>query len=85
MSIDIKKSIEAAGLDARVFVTTPKWIGSVVFKAGVPRASGLLVGYEPIPGNDHHGEVWGTFSKADSKNIQRASIWFVAIPDVDVI
>ncbi|WP_416193923.1 hypothetical protein [Nitrobacter sp. TKz-YC01] len=84
MSIDIIKSIECAGLNAPQFVTTPKWIGSVIFKAGVPRENGLLVGYDPLPHNDHHGEVWGQFSKGISRAIQRASKWFVQITDVDV-
>jgi hypothetical protein len=84
MSIDIKKSIEEAQLVAVDFVTTPKWIGSVIFKVDSPRSLGLLVGYDPLPDNLHHGEVWGAFSKAKSKSIQQASQWFVAIPDVAV-
>jgi hypothetical protein len=59
MSVDIKKSIEEAGTVVVHFVTTPRWIGSVVFKAGIPRAQGLLVGYDPLPDNPHHGEIWG--------------------------
>jgi hypothetical protein len=72
MSIDIKPSIEAAGLDAATFVTTPKWTGSVVFKAGAARALGFMVGYDPITDNDHHGEVWGVFTKRTSKSLQRS-------------
>lgn len=79
MSIDVRASIEEAGLNAKQFVTTPKWIGSVVLYASVPRDQGLLVGYDPIPGNDHHGEVWGQFSKGKSKALQRACQWFVPI------
>jgi hypothetical protein len=82
MSIDIKKSIEEAGLDPKTFVITPRWIGSVIFNVDTPRSLGLQVGYDPIPENNHHGEVWGQFTKAKSKSIQRASQWFVAIPDV---
>jgi hypothetical protein len=84
MSIDIKKSIEEAQLIAVNFVTTPKWIGSVIFKANSPRSLGLLVGYDPQADNLHHGEVWGAFSKAKSKSIQRSSQWFVEIPEVAV-
>jgi hypothetical protein len=84
MSIDIKKSIEEAQLIATDFVTTPKWIGSVIFKAEAPRSLELQVGYDPQPDNIHHGEIWGAFSKAKSKSIQRASAWFVPIPEVAV-
>src|SRR5258707_6382467 len=50
---------EAAGLDAATFVTSPKWTGSVVFKAGTAPALGFIVGYDPMPANDNHGGVWG--------------------------
>jgi hypothetical protein len=49
MSIDIKSSIDAADLDAATFVTSPKWTGSVVFKAGAARGLGFMVGYDPMP------------------------------------
>src|SRR5437763_1829630 len=77
MSVDIKKSIEEAQLVAVDFVTTPKWIGSVIFKASSPRSLRLLVGYDPLADNLNHGEIWGAFSKAKSKSIQQASQWFV--------
>jgi hypothetical protein len=84
MSIDIKSSIEAAGLNAATFVTTPKWTGSVVFKAGAARALGFMVGYDPMPDNDHHGEVWGAFTKRTSKSLQRACQWFVPVSGAQV-
>jgi hypothetical protein len=84
MSIDIKRSIEEARIVVVDFVTTPRWIGSVMFAAAVPRGQNLQVGYDPLPDNSHHGEVWGTFSKAKSKAIQRASHWLVPIPQVNV-
>jgi hypothetical protein len=37
MSIDIQSSIEAAGLNAAEFVTSPKYLGSVRFFASVAR------------------------------------------------
>jgi hypothetical protein len=84
VSIDIPKSIIDAGLDPQTFVTTPRWIGSVIFKADVPRSYRLQVGYDPILGNDHHGELWGHVTKGTAKNIQRACQWFVQIPDVAI-
>jgi hypothetical protein len=82
MSIDIKKSIEEAGLAAADFVTTPRWVGSAVFKADLPRSLSLMVGYEPIPGNPPHGELWGQFDRKISKALQRGSQWFVQIQGV---
>lgn len=82
MSIDIRRSIEEAQLVAADFVTTPKWIGSVVMVASVPRSVGLMVGYDPLPENAHHGEVWGKFDRKKSKHLQRNCCWFVPIPNV---
>lgn len=84
MSVDVRASIEAAGVDAAQFVTTPKWTASVVFKAGAARALGLMVGSDPLPENPHHGEVWGNFTKGTSKSLQRACHWFVPMPSVQV-
>ena len=33
MSVDLQKQIEEAGLDARTYVTTPRWTGSLRFEA----------------------------------------------------
>ncbi len=42
MSVDLEKNIEEAGLDARTYVTSPKWVGSVRFKAGALRGEGFI-------------------------------------------
>jgi hypothetical protein len=42
MSVDLECSIAEAGLDPKVYVTTPRWIGSVRFEAGVLRSEGFL-------------------------------------------
>ncbi len=93
MSIDILKLIENAGVNAKEFVTTPVFTGSVVLAAGAARKIGLLVGYDPLEGvsgvqdNPHHGEVWRTppsnkFSRSQKKALLAASEWFVEIPGV---
>ena len=82
MSVDIEPFITATGRDARAFVTTPIWTGSVFFAVGQLRADALLVGYHPIPGNDAHGEVWGARTKAQWKKLQAMAAWYVEIPGV---
>ncbi len=59
MSVDLQQQIEEAGLDARTYVTTPRWVGSLRFEASALRDEGFLVGFDPLPENPHHGEVWG--------------------------
>lgn len=85
LSIDIENFIVAGGIDAKQWVTTPRWIGSVRFTAGFLRGHSLQVGYDPIEeandvsANPYHGEVWGEFTRSKKKALQEAAIWFVEI------
>jgi hypothetical protein len=90
VSVDLQKLIEGAGLDAKDFVTTPRWMGSIRFEAYQLREEGFLVGYDPI--NDHpdlednpyHGEVWGNFTKGKRKKLLQLCSWFVPIPNTSI-
>ena len=82
MSVDFESLIAADGHDARGYVTTPVWCGSVRFEAGSIRRLGLLVGCDPIPDNPYHGEVWGISTKAHQKQLQAIASWFVEIAGV---
>lgn len=82
MSVDLECSILLAGLDPKVYVTTPRWIGSVRFEAGTIRSEGFLVGFHPLPENPHHGEVWGDFSRVKRRRLQRICVWLVPIQGV---
>lgn len=95
MSVDIEKLIVAAGQDPRVYVTTPRFTGSVAMPAGKVRELDLWVGYDPVkdapnePDNPHHGEVWATkpkksFTDAQKNGLARLARWYVELPDVDI-
>ncbi len=77
MSIDLQNSIEEAGLDPKVFVIAPPFLGAVRFTAGSLRAQGFQVGFEPLPTNPHHGEVWGNFTTGKKKWLQKNAEMFV--------
>lgn len=90
MSVDIEKLIRADTLDPATYVTSPKYIGSIRFSAGAIRAVNLRVGYDPLPDNPYHGEVWGEskpnrFSRTQQKAICAASNWLVPIPNVEIL
>jgi len=89
MSVDHQRSIEEAGLDPREFVTNPDYIASVVFQAGAARALTLRVGYDPVPENDFHCEVWGAnpknFTSAQQDGLINACEWFVEAPGVRIV
>ena len=85
MSVDLQQQIEEAGIDAREFVTSPQWMGSVRFFAGQLRTEGLLVGYDPIETNPYHGEVWGNFSRRMQIRLQQLCEWFVPIEGVTIV
>ena len=77
MSVDLESSIREAGLDPKAYVTTPRWMCSLIFSAGSLRAEGFWVGFDPLPDNPHHGEVWGDFSKNKQKKLQSMANWYV--------
>ena len=84
MSVDLQQQIEEAGLNARIFVTTPRWVGSLRFKARELRGEGFLIGFDPLPENPYHGEVWGTFSKSKQNRLREICQWFVPIDGVSI-
>lgn len=84
MSVDLEQLIAEAGIDPRAFVTSPNWTGSVRFSAGAIRAEGFQVGFDPIPENPYHGEVWGDFTKAKQKRLQEMAVWYVPLEGVQL-
>lgn len=82
MSVDLECSIVEAGLNARDFVTSPRFMGSIWFSAGFLRSESFQVGYDPLPENPHHGEVWGTFTRGRKNRLLASAKWFVAINGV---
>lgn len=88
MSVDLQQQIEDAGLDAKTYVTTPRWIGSVRFQAGKLRAEDFMVGFDPIfdpiDTNPYHGEVWGKFTKGKQNRLRQLCEWFVPIDGASI-
>jgi hypothetical protein len=69
MSVDLENEILEAQLDPYQFVQQPPFIGAVRFTASVLRQLDFSVGYDPVPGNEYHGEVWGQFSGSKKKQL----------------
>jgi len=84
MSIDLQQQIEDAGLDAKQYVTTPRWVGSIRFVATSLRGEGFQVGYDPTAENPYHGQVWGNFCKAKQRRLRVFCEWFVPLPGVSI-
>ena len=82
MSVDLKRQIEEAGMDARLWVTSPRWTGSVTLRVGDLRSEGFKVGFDPLDDNPYHGEVWGQFSKGKKKSLMNMCKWFVQLDGV---
>lgn len=85
LSIDLKRQIEEAGYDAKQWVSTPKFTGSIILRTGDLRSENFMVGYDPQDGNPYHGEVWGQFSRGRKKKVMSMSSWFVPIEGVALI
>jgi hypothetical protein len=85
MSVDLQRQIEEAGLDAKVYVTTPRWTGSLRFLTSDLRNEGFQVGCDPIDyENPYHGEVWGEFTKVKQNRLRNICAWFVEIAGVSI-
>jgi len=84
MSIDLYDLIVEAGLEPKEYLTTPRWFGSVYFTAGALRNAKSKVGYDPLPDNPYHGEVWGAFDRSHRDGIRSLAKWFVEIPDTGI-
>jgi hypothetical protein len=82
LSVDLQRQIEEAGHDARIYVTSPRWVGSIRFEAKQFRELGFKVGYDPVVDNPHHGEVWGDFNRTNQRELFRLCQWFVPIDGV---
>lgn len=82
MSVDLQRLIEEAGLDAKMYILSPPWIGAVRFTAEGLRAEGLMVGYDPYPDKPYHGQVWGKFTSRTSKRLAALAAEFVPIREL---
>lgn len=77
MSVDLENSIIEAGLNPQAYVVSPPFLGAVRFTAGSLRAQEFSVGYDPMPDNPHHGEVWGNFTRSKKKWLQETAEMYV--------
>lgn len=90
LSVDLQQQIEEEGHDAKAYVTTPHWVGSIRFIAGELRGEDFKVGFDPIElktgnqPNPYHGEVWGKFSKGKQNRLRQLCDWFVPIDGVSI-
>ncbi len=82
MSVDLRQISDARNYN------TGNYVGAVKLFAAIPRERELLVGYDPLPQNDAHGQIWrydGTvknISGGQAKFMKRNSKWHVEIKDV---
>jgi len=89
MSVDIEALIVTAGIDPKDFVTTPVYAGSVAFSGQSIRSLNLWIGYDSLPGNPYHGQVWTTepkkkFTESQKSGLANAAAWYVEIPGVEI-
>ena len=82
LSVDLRRQIEEDGVDPRKYVTDQRWPGSVYFTSGALRENGFQVGYDPLPNNPYHGEIWGSFTPKSKKKLRQLCDWFVPIEGV---
>lgn len=86
LSVDLKRQIEEAGLNPQTYVTSPRWMGSLLFQASHFRQLDMLVGFDPLTENPFHAQVWGDLKKKTNQKILFEHCrWFVQIQHVSII
>ena len=89
VSVDLMRPMLEDNVDCEKFVTTPKYLGSIVLEAKALRSASFKIGYDPVPENDpidlenpYHGLLWGKVSSQKIKELIRNSSWLVPIDGV---
>ncbi len=82
LSVDIEFLILSSGVEPRSLLNSSGHLGVLSFQVGDVRQLGFSVGYDPLPDNPFHGEVWGNFSRPNKKKLLQLSSWYVPIDGV---
>lgn len=89
MSIDLEAWLRQDNVAPEEYVTTPRWVGSVRFTAGMLRNEGCRVGWDPLerqgafPANRYHGEVWD-IDRPKQRRLHELAEWFVPMDGVEI-
>ncbi|GGX56895.1 hypothetical protein GCM10011309_02210 [Litorimonas cladophorae] len=84
MSIDIEKIVSEESYQSGPYV------GSVQFAVSIPRGHSLLVGCDPLPENEAHGQIWRVedgpkpMTGGQTRSIHRSCVWHVEIEGVSI-
>ncbi|WP_368507902.1 hypothetical protein [Bradyrhizobium lupini] len=73
MSVDIIRWMAADGLDACDYLAEDG-MGATKIRVGDLRALGLMVGWDPDTGHEHHGAVWGIKDQKQRRRISKLAI-----------
>ena len=86
LSVDLEALMIADGVDPKLRMVRPQFIGAVYFCAGDARSLDLQIGYHPLPDNPYHGEVWGkgkpSITDSQKKGLLSRSRWYIDVPGV---
>jgi hypothetical protein len=61
------------------FIATSKWLEDLE-----SASAAAAVGYDPLPDNDFHGEVWGARTRGQWRQLQAIAAWYVEISGTDL-
>ena len=86
LSVDLEQLLVQDGEDVDDFFKDGDCLGVVSFPVEEVRQNDFLVGYEPIPTDIYHGEVWQPQLKRNTfaKQIKEYASWFIPIEGVSL-
>jgi hypothetical protein len=82
LSVDIETVALELGLNPKKFMITDEFLGAVGLSAKCFRNETLLVGYDPQPDNECHGQVWGKLRPKRRKRLMQYCSWYIEISGV---
>jgi hypothetical protein len=56
-------------------------LGAIKLAVSEIRVRSLQVGFDPLPDDPFHGQIWGKITKGVSKGLLGVSSWAVEVPD----
>jgi hypothetical protein len=80
-SVLIAKLVEESGATIAEIVRSRGMLGAIAISVREVRSRGLQAGFDPLPDDPHHGQIWGKITRGTSNALLVQSAWAVAIPD----
>lgn len=91
LSVDVEVFAQEDGVDLTSLIASRGFVGAVAIPVAAFRELNLLVGCDPVPDNQCHGQAWpdasrdGKITGSGKTRLLRRASWFWEIADTDIL